>query len=183
MKRAFILGVFLLLWSIPAIGETTVAEPEGYRLENFRAPVPAGLKGAKVATTAQVFEMWNAKSAVFVDAMARAPKPADLPKRTLWRDAPRSDIPGSIWLVNTGYGALSEPMQRYFEDGLAQATGQDKHKALVFYCLTECWMSWNAAKRAVSLGYDDVHWYPDGTDGWEKAGHPLEDKEPAPGFQ
>lgn len=155
-------------------------EPGGYRLDDFRAPVPATLKGATVVDTQRAFEMWSAKTAVFVDAMARAPKPADLPAKTVWRDAPRSDIPGSVWLANTGFGALAETTQRYFEQGLARATAADKSKPLVFYCLSNCWMSWNAAKRALSLGYANVFWYPDGTDGWEKAGRPLEHREPAP---
>jgi PQQ-dependent catabolism-associated CXXCW motif protein len=42
----------------------------------------------------------------------------------------------------------------------------------------ECWMSWNAAKRAVALGYARVHWYPDGTDGWAAAGLPLAEARP-----
>jgi hypothetical protein len=41
-------------------------------------------------------------------------------------------------------------------------------------------MSWNAAKRALALGYRSVHWYPDGTDGWGEAGFLLERVEPAP---
>jgi rhodanese-related sulfurtransferase len=41
-------------------------------------------------------------------------------------------------------------------------------------------MSWNAAKRAMSLGYSDVAWYPEGADGWAKVGHPLEPREPEP---
>jgi rhodanese-related sulfurtransferase len=34
-------------------------------------------------------------------------------------------------------------------------------------------MSWNAAKRALELGYANIIWYPEGADGWEKAGHTL----------
>jgi rhodanese-related sulfurtransferase len=41
-------------------------------------------------------------------------------------------------------------------------------------------MSWNAAKRAVALGYSNIIWYPDGTDGWEKAGLPLTPATPEP---
>ena len=84
--------------------------------------------------------------------------------------------------AKSGFGALAEATQRYFETGLEKATGGDKKKPLVFYCLADCWMSWNAAKRALSLGYADVYWYPEGTDGWEKSGHPLEDRAPEPGF-
>ena len=41
-------------------------------------------------------------------------------------------------------------------------------------------MSWNAAKRALALGYKNVAWYPDGTDGWEAAGLPLHEAKPEP---
>jgi rhodanese-related sulfurtransferase len=41
-------------------------------------------------------------------------------------------------------------------------------------------MSWNAAKRALSYGYTDVAWYPEGTDGWAFAGLPLVDAQPEP---
>jgi len=48
----------------------------------------------------------------------------------------------------------------------------------VFYCLASCWMSWNAAKRALELGYTNVAWYPEGTDGWADQGLPLEGRVP-----
>jgi PQQ-dependent catabolism-associated CXXCW motif protein len=51
---------------------------------------------------------------------------------------------------------------------------------MVFYCKPDCWMSWNAARRALSLGYTRVDWYPDGAAGWKQAGYPLERREPMP---
>lgn len=157
-----------------------VEEPDGYRLDDYKSPVPETLKGATVIDTARAFELWSQKAAIFIDALARFPKPANLPAKTIWRDPQRNDIPGSIWLANTGYGELAPETQKYFEAGLARATANDKEKTLVFYCLPDCWMSWNAARRALSLGYAHVLWYPQGTDGWEKSGHPLERREPAP---
>ncbi|MEM7239896.1 MAG: PQQ-dependent catabolism-associated CXXCW motif protein, partial [Pseudomonadota bacterium] len=47
------------------------------------------------------------------------------------------------------------------------------------FCLAGCWMSWNAAKRALEYGYTDVYWYPDGTDGWDFSGYELEEAERA----
>jgi PQQ-dependent catabolism-associated CXXCW motif protein len=155
-------------------------EPADYRREDYRAKVPATLAGARVVSTRQAFEMWQAGQAVFVDALPRPPKPKGLPPTAVWRDQPRFDIPGSIWLPDTGYGELAPATLRYFENGLEQATGKSKTKPLVFYCLADCWMSWNAAKRALSLGYSNVSWYPQGTDGWSDAGHPLEPREPEP---
>jgi PQQ-dependent catabolism-associated CXXCW motif protein len=184
MGRAFIANIIasaLLAFACPAFAEEAApAEPPGYRLDKFREPVPATLAGATVIDTARAFELWSAKQAVFIDAMARPPKPEGLPREVRWRDAPRSDIPGSIWLPGTGYGELAPETQRYFEQGLARATANDKAKPLVFYCLANCWMSWNAAKRALNLGYASVFWYPDGTDGWGRAEHPLEPRDPEP---
>ena len=64
--------------------------------------------------------------------------------------------------------------------GLERITGGDRAKLLVIYCLRDCWMSWNVAKRAISWGYSNVAWYPDGTDGWQDAGLPLSEAVPAP---
>jgi rhodanese-related sulfurtransferase len=36
-------------------------------------------------------------------------------------------------------------------------------------------MSWNAARRAITeYGFEEVLWYPLGTDGWEAAGLSLQ---------
>lgn len=158
-------------------------EPEGYRLSDYKSPVPKTLKGARAVTTAQAFELWTNGGAAFIDVLPRAPRPAGLPPQVIWRDIPRRDIPGSLWLPDTGYGELHPSMQAYFADGLRRASRGEKSTSLVFYCLGECWQSWNAAKRALSLGYTAVIWYPDGTTGWEAAGHPVEVRaaEPRPG--
>jgi rhodanese-related sulfurtransferase len=41
-------------------------------------------------------------------------------------------------------------------------------------------MSWNAAKRILTYGYSNVAWYPEGTDGWERAGLTLTESQPEP---
>ena len=104
---------------------------------------------------------------MFIDVLPQPPRPAGLPAGTIWRPKPRSDIPGSIWLPDTGYGALAPVMEDYFERGLRQR--DQRATAIALWCSTawqNCWMSWNAAKRALALGYTHVAWYPDGTDGW-----------------
>jgi PQQ-dependent catabolism-associated CXXCW motif protein len=161
-------------------GEDRAPEPTEYRTKDYRAPTPASLSGARVVTTAEAERLWRDKSAVFIDVLPHAPRPANLPPGTIWRDKPRLDIPGSIWLPDTGYGELAPATASYLRTNLERATGGDRAKLLVIYCLRDCWMSWNAAKRALSLGYSNVIWYPDGTDGWDEAGLPLTQAQPVP---
>jgi PQQ-dependent catabolism-associated CXXCW motif protein len=172
--------VALLLLTIPAAAQENPPEPKGYRTDNYRAPVPATLAGARVLATAEAEAIWRAGKAVFIDVLPRPPKPQNLPEGTIWRDKPRPNIPGSVWLPDTGYGALAAATEDYLREGLARASGGDKAKPLVIYCQADCWMSWNAAKRTLSYGYINVAWYPDGTDGWQRANLPVEDSQPVP---
>ena len=172
--------VALLILTVPARAQENPPEPEGYRTDNYRTPVPATLAGARVLATEDAAAIWRAGKAVFIDVLPRPPKPQNLPEGTIWRDKPRPNIPGSVWLPDTGYGALAAATEDYLRDGLARATGGDKTKLMVVYCQADCWMSWNAAKRALSYGYSNVAWYPDGTDGWQRADLPVQDSQPAP---
>jgi PQQ-dependent catabolism-associated CXXCW motif protein len=169
-----------VLMAAAAHAQDRVAEPDGYRTDNYRAPVPATLAGARVLSTEQAEAIWRAKSGVFIDVLPRAPKPKNLPEGTIWRDKPRLNIPGSIWLPDTGYGTLATATEDYLKRGLEHASGGERSRLLVFYCLADCWMSWNAAKRALSYGYADVAWYPEGTDGWAFADLPVVDAQPEP---
>lgn len=154
-------------------------EPEGYRIERYRAAVPATLRGATVVSTAQARRLLDS-GAIFVDVLPRPVKPAGLPEGTIWRDRSRDNIPGSFWLPNVGYGALNPKVESYFRDNLARLTGGDKNTHLVIYCLAKCWMSWNAAKRALSYGYTRVFWYPEGSDGWRAEAGELREAAPVP---
>ena len=175
-----VIGLGSAVGPLRAADETPPAEPPDYRMEDFRAPTPLTLKGARVVDSDQAFELWKAGELVFVDVLPRAPKPANLPAGTIWRDKPRKNIPGSIWLPNVGYGAIAAETDQYFRRNLTEATKGDLAKPLVFYCLKSCWMSWNAAKRAMEYGYTNVTWYPGGTDGWGELDNPTELSEPKP---
>jgi len=169
-----------ILVAVAGAATAEVPEPDGYRAENYRSPTPATLRGARVIGTDEAETIWRSHSASFVDVLPRPPRPRDLPAGTLWHDKPRANIPGSIWLPDTGYGELAPSMVDYFAKGLDKATHGDRARMLVLYCLADCWMSWNAAKRALALGYSNVAWYPEGTDGWQNALLPLQDATPEP---
>jgi PQQ-dependent catabolism-associated CXXCW motif protein len=177
-----------LRWApVAALGLTLVAafaaeappEPDSYRQSEYRAPTPASLKGARVLTTEEAAAIWRAGDVAFIDVLPQAPRPRNLPADVVWRDKPRFDIPGSVWLPDTGYGELAPVMLDYFRRGLDRALA-GRERSLVFYCLKDCWMSWNAAKRALALGYTNVAWYSEGSDGWAAGGLPLEQRAPEP---
>jgi PQQ-dependent catabolism-associated CXXCW motif protein len=180
MGRPAALLLAMLVWTAMARAQDSAPEPEGYRTDNYRAPVPATLSGARVVTTDEVEAIWRAGTAAFIDVLPHPPKPANLPAGTIWRDKPRFNIPGSVWLPDTGYGTLAAVTEDYLKHGLARATGGDKSKLLVVYCQASCWMSWNAAKRALRYGYSNVAWYPEGTDFWRAANLPVVEAQPEP---
>jgi PQQ-dependent catabolism-associated CXXCW motif protein len=163
-----------------AADELAPAEPETYRLENYRAPTPKTLAGARVLTTDEAEALWKSGAAVFVDVLPHAPRPTNLPPDTIWREKTHMNIPRSYWLPDTGYGELAPSTEAYLRDALRQITGGDPSKLLIIYCQRDCWMSWNAAKRVLSMGYTNVAWYPEGTDGWDEALLPLTKSEPLP---
>ncbi len=171
---------------IPATAEKqgrleTVPEPAGYRLADYRAAVPASLAGARVVTTAELQTLLASPAApLLIDVLPAPREPANRPPGSIWRPKPRDDIPGSVWLPNVGYGELSAEFEGWLRDNLARLTEGDRSRQLIFYCQANCWMSWNAAKRALAEGYSNVVWYPEGTDGWQAAGLPLVAAEPLP---
>lgn len=156
----------------------SVPEPVVYRTENYRSPVPETLQGATVVDTETAYELWNGGRTVFIDVMPQAPKPKNLPEGTIWRQKPRESIERSIWLPNVGYGELAEETHAYFKTGLQKATNGNLEKPILIFCLRECWMSWNAAKRVLEYGYVNVYWYPEGTDGWHDFLNPTEKIKP-----
>ena len=85
---------------------------------------------------------------------------------------------GSIWLPDSGRGALSPELETWFRTSLARITAARDDAPLVFYCRVDCWMSWNATKRALEWGYRAASWYRDGTDGWSEAALPLAEAQP-----
>lgn len=176
----------LLRYHVPLIAPdgtlkaAAAAEPpgSGYRMDNYRAPTPAALPGASTVTLEDLRRLIERSPEVrLIDVMPAPPRPADRPA-SMWAPAPRQSLPGAVWLPNVGYGRLSEDQERYFRTGLETLSKGDHAAKLVVFCEPNCWMSWNAAKRAVEWGYSNVYWYPDGTARWQEAGYPLEPATP-----
>jgi PQQ-dependent catabolism-associated CXXCW motif protein len=145
-----------------------VPEPQDYRGEPYNAPVPATLSGAEVIDAERAVEL-HADGVAFVDVYPRTTKPEGLPEGTIWREPRHQTIPDAIWLWDTGYQRLSADEEARLRDGLHDATSGDPAAPVVIFCRADCWMSWNAARRAVAMGYTGVKWFPGGTDEWQDA--------------
>ena len=157
-----------------AAASGVVAEPDDYRMGDYRAPVPATLQGATVVDAEALRALIEGGADVaLIDVLPRDRRPDDFPADRLWRPPTRHHLPNSVWLPNVGYGRLSAAYQRYFMDNLEKLTNHRAGKMLVFYCDADCWMSWNAAKRALALGFRKVHWFPGGVDEWKRMGYEL----------
>ena len=152
----------------------------GLRTAYYRARLPDTVPGGKRISLDQAYAHFQKKSALFVDVMAHTgtgPDPID----GHWRLAEqRKNIPGSIWLADVGTGTLSKQMQDYYRSNLARITNNDKTKPLIIYCTADCWMAWNAVRRAAKWGYKNLLWFPQGSDEWKIKGYPLVQSTPVP---
>ncbi|MGI9301371.1 MAG: rhodanese-like domain-containing protein [Gammaproteobacteria bacterium] len=152
-------------------------EPQTYRLDHFLAPTPCTLAGATVVDTHAVRRLL-ATGATAIDVLPAPRKPSTIGPGELWLPPLRDNIPGSWWLPNTGFGLLPAEEAKYLRDNLELISAGRNDAPMVFYCDAQCWMSWNAARRAVEWGYTSVYWYPGGADAWREAGMGLEAAQP-----
>ncbi|MGD1877194.1 MAG: quinoprotein dehydrogenase-associated putative ABC transporter substrate-binding protein [Kiloniellaceae bacterium] len=152
-----------------AIGDTPAAEPAGYRMDDYRAAVPAGLTGARTVDLAGLQALLATGDPLLVDVMPTQRKPDDRPAGSIWRDPQRETIQGAVWLANMGYGKLPDSEDAAFKAELLRQAGS-LNRTIVMFCEPRCWMSWNAAKRALSYGFRNIIWFPGGTTTWREAG-------------
>jgi len=117
-KLASLITVALAL-VVPAHAQENAPEPEGYRTDNYRAPVPATLAGARVLSTAEAEAIWRDKTAVFIDVLPRPPKPQGLPAGTVWRDKPRLNIPAASGCRTPVTGRLRQRPKTIYGTGLS----------------------------------------------------------------
>ena len=176
------LGACAWLQATPALA-CNIETPDGYRIDHYRAPAPCDLPGARVVGARELKSILKAEDPVLIDAMPLI-RTGETDFTGRWTvTQPRENIPGSVWLPNIGHGVLDDEMTAYFQENLEQVTAGDRHHPVVFYCFVDCWMSWNAAKRALDFGHQNVIWYPEGTDGWKDIDGPLEQSTPVPLFE
>ena len=180
MRRWFLLGIALLA-SAPSRAEEPDAlfDAQGYRISHYRAPVTATVAGVRRIGLDAAAALRPDHDAIFVDVM-----PAEGGHREAdgtWRLAKeRPSIPGAHWFPEAGRGVLASDIGPWFEQGVSRLPHGRRDRMIVTFCLDDCWMSWKAAKRLHALGYTNVWWLAEGTDGWRDLGRPLAQATPEP---
>jgi len=171
MSRAAL--AVLLLLSSPALADPAVPVPDGYRQDDYRAPVPDTVPGAEVLHLPAMRELATRGSAVLIDVLPAPRRPDAMRPGRPWLPLLHRTLPGALWWPEIGRGTLPSGEEARFAARLHRVTAGDPQRLVVFFCLNDCWMSWNAARRAAALGIR-AGWFPEGVDGWEAAGLPAE---------
>ena len=150
--------------------DATVAEPEDFWNGPVNSPVPQTLTGGTVIRAPDLAALLKRGGVVIIDVSNSPPRPQKLAPLAVWSPPPHAVIPGSLWLAGVGAGTLDSTTDGFYRRRLAEATSQNFAHPIVVYCHERCWLSWNAAKRAIRYGYQHVYWFPDGIEGWRTAG-------------
>ena len=151
----------------PAAGESAyyadeqrdwgIAPTNRLRQPPYHGPTPIEIPGAQVAWTTQLQAMLAAPDKpILIDVLS---------------ERGHVTLAGAVWLSGAGQGTnFLDPVQAELTQILGRLAGGDKSRPLVFFCAgPQCWLSYNAALRAVAAGYDRVYWYRGGVDAWTAA--------------
>ena len=142
-----------------------VAPTAQLRTTNYHSPTPREIPGGKVVTTGELKAM-------------RENQPAPFMIDVLGGNVHRT-IAGAFWMIGAGAGDMSREEEKRFAAAIAGFAGGDKNRPMVFYCVdAECWLSYNAALRAIALGYTNVMWYRGGIAAWRQGGNPMTQSDP-----
>lgn len=140
-----------------------VAATERLREAPYTAPTPLAIPGARLIATRELEALVSPGH----------------PERPVLVDVASGEghltLPGAVWIPGSGRGtSFVDPIQAQFIDLMARLTGGNKSRPLVYFCVNaQCWLSYNAALRAVAAGYTRVYWYRGGIEAWRAAGLPL----------
>ncbi len=123
----------------------------------MHGPTPASIPGGQVITTKGIVELVQGRQTPFIilDVLGG-----------------QELLPGATYAVPAHQaGAFNDATQKEFGGFLQQMTQGNKEIPLILYCQSnQCWMSYNAALRAINLGYKNVLWYRGGVEAWKAAG-------------
>lgn len=138
-----------------------------YRTERLRSPVPAPPPGVAAVDDAGAAAL--ARRALLIDVSPVADGVRDAATGRWTLAAPARSIPGALWFPEAGRAPGNPAIIAHFTARVARAA---RGRTMLVFCLSDCWMSWNAALRLARAGHR-VAWYANGRDGWAASGRPL----------
>ena len=164
------LPLLLLVIALAANGED-VQEPAGFWTGQINSAVPETIAGGKVIHAQELQQLLKQEKPLLVNVSNEPKRPPGMSPDAPWLPLPQEVIPGSVWLPGAGMADIAPDTDALFRNHLSQASGRDPDHPVVIYCHERCWLSWNAAKRAIGYGYRHVYWFPEGIEGWHAAGN------------
>jgi len=144
-------------WGVPPV--------KVLRTVGYHSPTPMQIPGGKVVTTGQLKTL-----------LEQQPRPYVI---DVLGGGVHSTIAGAFWMIGAGAGDMGKDEEARFAKAVAAFAGGDKSRALVFFCVdSECWLSYNAALRAIGFGYTNVMWYRGGIASWRIGENPIGQSDP-----
>jgi PQQ-dependent catabolism-associated CXXCW motif protein len=157
----------------PPLAEPSLFDAQGYRSARYRAPVKADPAPAQTITLAAALALDPSRDALFIDVMPVEGGVRD-PVSGVWTlSQEHLTIPGALWLPETGRAPVDGDLWAALEARIVAARADALDRPVILFCRSDCWMSWNAARRLALRGIANVHWLAEGTDGWHAASRPL----------
>lgn len=153
-------------------------DAQGYRSASYRAPVNRAPFPARRITLAAARRLHPERGALFVDVLAAEGAHRDAVSGQWTLIAEHESIPGALWFPDVGHSAPDPVLWRAFADRVATFRKAHPKAPVIVFCRTDCWMSWNAARRLAYAHAPHILWLPEGIEGWRDAGGTLAKVQP-----
>lgn len=142
-----------------------VAPTTQLRTSDYHGPTPLTIPGGRIVRTAELRAMLMGRTPPYlIDVLG---------------GQGHRTIAGAFWMYGAGAGDLDADASRRFVGAVAKFAAGDKSRPIVFFCAdSECWLSYNAALRAIAAGYTNIMWYRGGVAAWLHAGFPMSQADP-----
>ncbi|WP_205077604.1 rhodanese-like domain-containing protein [Marinobacter salexigens] len=170
------LCMLMLMFALPVLASTAHFSSDGYRTDRYRSPTPATVAGVQTVDTQKLQTLLDTAQPPIVIDVINSEYRASLFIET----EPHVSVPGAYWLPNTGRGELDQQWHNYLVENALRLTENNKSYPIVVMCKSDCWLSWNAARRLHKAGFTQLYWYKDGIDSWQDSNLPVETITPVP---
>lgn len=155
---------------------TNLFSSDGYRIDRYRSPTPKVIDGVQTIDSAKIRVMLEeTPTPVIIDVLN-----SEYRASRFIESKPHHSIPSAYWLPNTGRGALDRQWHNYLVKNTLKLANNSRDYPIIVMCKSDCWLSWNAAKRLKNAGFTKLFWFKDGIDSWQSANLPVELVTPVP---